>query len=173
MTEEELDRFLGFLTENGWKIHRRAPPLSLSDEIRRRYPRLPADYEHFLSRVSCVACPGEQAWFWCESDYNLQGETETWEWDAYERMSVEWALNDEKTLKYVRRFWDHHFPIAFSGKGDFAYLAVSVSPEDFGNVVYGFAPYIDEDDEVTKVADSFDDLASLMVWAIERGIQED
>jgi hypothetical protein len=175
LTIEEVDDFIEFLSQNGWHVEKKATPLVLSDEIRTRYPNLPDDYKLFLSRVSSLESPSRAAWFWCEDDFNRE-ESRTLSGCQrvdYETKFLEWDDGDPGQLEYIKRFWDEHIPIAYYTAGDFAYLAISLIPEEYGMIVNDFSPSMDEDEPPTRVCGSFSELPAMLRWAIERGLEQD
>jgi hypothetical protein len=168
---EDLNDFIEFLVLNGWRIEKKQTPLALSDEIRSRYANLPPDYEAFLTRVSSMGSPRESIWFWCEPEFNIISETCVWNWNYYEEMENDWLFDEDKVSggAVIKEFWDWHIPLANSVVGDYAYLAISLRPDDYGCVVYDYSG----GGEVQQVCGSFSELAGLLRWAITRGIQEE
>src|SRR5437773_1305481 len=75
------------------------------------------------------------------------------DWNEFETMDLESAEGDELALGEIREFWDHYLPFIMSVSGDYAYLALCVSGDDYGSVVDGYAS---DFEGVTKVAASFD-----------------
>ena len=71
-------------------------------------------------------------------------------------MSLDAADDDDELTNEIRRFWDSQLAIAYVVP-DYAYLSLSVSPDDFGAVYYGFMHYFEEPE---RIADSFEDYLS-------------
>jgi hypothetical protein len=177
LTSDEMDAFVEYLIQKGFHIEKKTTPLALSNEIRSRYPKLPADYEMFLSRVSSVITPLKDAWFWCEPEFNRQSPANTWRWDDYEvsEMAALDSLADADDRERTKSFWDQHIPIAYCVASDYSYLAISLKANDFGSVVNCFEPYssADEEEPPDYVCSSFSELTDLLRWGIERGEKEE
>src|SRR5215470_4959968 len=167
MTDQEWEDFAVALVRRRWRLEQKSPeqPLTLSAEIQRRYPQLPEEYETFLNLFASAVSPDGKAWFLCEGEYNGNSDC-VWPWNECERQSLEAGGKDAALAESIRAFWDEHLPIAFSVKGEYAYLALTVSPEDFGSVVYGHEPEY-EDGEI--ICGSFGELTGLMVQFLRRG----
>jgi hypothetical protein len=183
MTDKDLDAFLEHLTQSGWRVGTKDTPLFLNESVRKRYPRLPEEYEAFLSLVDDVVAPDEQSWFWCEADFREDSKPEHWAWDAFEKLSLgffapEYAPDDPKELELIKEFWDQHIPIAFSPRGDYAFLAIKVAGDDYGGIYYAcddeyYRYFPDLDSGPKRVCGSFGDLIGMIREALERGVSED
>jgi len=166
MTDDEWQDLMIALMTRGWSFQQKPPsPLVLSDEIRGRYPRIPEGYEQFLWLVASAVNPHGEAWFLCEAEYNGKSDC-VWPWDECERQSLEAAGKDAALVEHIRAFWDQHLPIAFSVKGEYAYLALKVSSDDFGSVVYGHEP---EYEDAERICGSFGELTRMIVDLVNRG----
>ena len=86
----------------------------------------------------------------CCKDYYEQSEN-AFQWNEWERISLESAEDDEEWKKEISAFWDVHFPIAMSVKDGYSYYAMSM---ENGAIVYGCEP---EFEECETVAECFDD----------------
>jgi len=90
-------------------------------------------------------CQSEQtSWFLSEEDF-FQTDESKFIWNEFEKISIEAAEDDEKLIQEVNEFWDLHLPIIFRVGGDYEYYAINISN---GSVVYSFAPYFEEAEEV-------------------------
>ena len=55
-------------------------------------------------------------------------------------------------MENITHFWDTHIPMMSAVHSEYAYLAISLSSEEYGAIVYGYAPEFEE--SVTKICDS-------------------
>lgn len=163
MTDEELEAFLELLRERGWKVELSGDGGGgLGESFRRRYPRLPDDYEKFLRRVaSCVNARGD-VWFLCADYYNGVGRSPA-TWNEFEQLDLEAAGDDERRADEVRRFWDGHLPFMMSVGGEYAYVGFRVVGDDFGSVVDGYEL---DFEGVTEVAPNFREFIRLYSAAL-------
>ena len=158
MTNEELDAFLELLRAKSWSIELTGNGGgNLNESFTRRYPRIPEDYAKFLRRVASCANADDTVWFLCADHYNGTSGL-AFDWNEFETMDLESAEGDDLALGEIREFWDHYLPFIMSVSGDYAYLALCVSGDDYGSVVDGYAS---DFEGVTKVAASFDEFLGL------------
>jgi len=158
-TTELAADLLAALEKKGWTIRRGAvaEPL-LPPPLRARYPRLPADLTGFLEALESGENGKENIWFLCPSDYRTDPGPEAFRWNEYELMGLE-ARDGPKEQEKIRRFWDLHFPFMLAVHSDYDYLAVSLTPETYGQIVHGCGP---EFEETSTVAASFAEFLSLL-----------
>lgn len=159
----ELAQLLEWLRQAGWEVVLRDNlPLSLGAAVLSRYRHVPEDYRSFLKQVAVCINPGKTGWFLCEDDYN--GNTPAdFHWDSWERLSLEALAEDQDEVARIRQFWDEHFPIMFSLRSGYAYLAIALTQEDYGRIVYGYEP---EFEEVSVLCQSFSELVTMMTRAV-------
>ncbi len=151
----ELTYFIDKFHQYGWMVRIKDDhSVDLGSTVSDRYPRLPSEYLQFLMSVSECTNPLANAWFLCESNFNGQSDYET-HWDEWELFDIEACKADKREVEAIRAFWDTHIPIALSVKSDFAYLAIDLGDDHFGEIVYGFAPFFLEP---SAVAASFGQL---------------
>ncbi len=130
------------------------PPATAS--FRARYPRLPEEYLDFLGHVEVCGDAAQNAWFLCETDYNADGRDDTsFRWNEWERIGLEAAEGDAEMIEDIRRLWNLHLPIMSAVHSDYAYLAISLDPANYGAIVYGYAPEFEA--TPTRVCGSFDE----------------
>jgi hypothetical protein len=159
---------LASLRKLGWQVELRSlpGPLLLPHQAV-RYPVLPADLVAFLASLETCCNRSQDAWFLTATDY-AQTSSETFQWNAFERMSLESAVEDgdEEYAKEVRAFWDAHFPFMMAVHSDYDYLAVQVGEGRFsrGSIVHGTG---DGFEEPSLVAPSFDRFLALLKDAAE------
>jgi len=152
-----IESFVAAAKSKQWQISLGDPQdVELPDAITNRYARIPEDYLEFLSRTSLCCNQPSNAWFFCVDDYKRRDE-EGWHWNDYEKMSLDVCDGDEELAEDIEEFWNDHFPIAYAVHSGHAYLALSVSPDDFGAVFYGYGP---EFEEASRVCDTFPDFLS-------------
>lgn len=157
MTGHELEEFLNILRRAGWNIATSSGDvLNLNPAVLARYPHIPDAYLTFLRHVAECSNPAQTAWFLCASDYNADGSDDTtFRWNEWERLSFEAADGNQEEVERIRQFWNSHLPIMSSVSSDYAYLAISMSPADYGAIVHGFAPEFEESPQ--RVCGSFDE----------------
>lgn len=131
----------------------------LPDSIAVRYPRLPPSLVEFLSGLRQCVDPSETRWFLCQSDYDGTGDS-AFRWDEWEQLSLEAAGDDAEAIAAVQSFWDEHFPIVLSIGSGYAFYAVSMAAETFGQIVEGYEP---EFEEVSVVAGSFESFITALL----------
>ncbi|MDE7225170.1 MAG: SMI1/KNR4 family protein [Acetatifactor sp.] len=154
MMAEEL---LSYLRKRGWTIV--TDPKSdraLPGEITDRYENISPQWYDFISGLNVLMNERETTWFLCFKDFYEQDEG-AFQWNEWERVSLESAADDEKWKKEIRAFWDRHFPIVLSVRNGYSYYAISM---ENGAVVCGFEP---EFEECETVADSFEEFAEKIV----------
>ena len=148
----------------GWNVEPRQPAaLHLPPEVNARFHHLPAEYVQFLEQVRCCVNAAGTAWFLTEEDFGGTSDS-AFLWNEFEAMGLESAENDSDLASSVTRFWEGHLPIAVSVKSGYAFLALSLAAEDYGKVVIGREPEI-EDSEV--VCGSFQQLLSQLLKTAE------
>lgn len=165
MTDQDLTNFLALLENKGWKVTLKSDDdLVLIEPFVSRYPHIPKDYTLFLRRVESCINRDESIWFLCASDYNETNDL-AYRWNAFEIISLEAAEGDEQLISEATDFWDHHFPIVMSVGGDYSYIGLRVSANDFGAVVEGYTPCFEE---VSRECDSFGEFVKLFSAVLKR-----
>lgn len=151
-----LSEYLETLRSFGWKVARKPEnTLKLKPEIFIRYPNIPENYLDFLQQVELCMNMAENAWFFTENDFNRnENDSESFKWNTYERMSLEATDGDEELTAQIIDFWNKHLPIAYAVHSDYAYLAISLTTQEYGAIVYGYGPMFE--DTARKVSTSFD-----------------
>ena len=145
LTDATLDEYLALLRSKGWKVTESSGAVELNDEFRRRYPRIPGQYQQFLSRVASCVNKDETVWFLCVTDYN-DANREGFAWNEFEKMDLEGAGDDKEWRDETIAFWDAHLPFLLSVGGEYAHRSFRVTGEKFGSVVDGY-------EELTAVSD--------------------
>ena len=145
LSDATLDDYLSLLRSKGWKIAESSGAVELNDAFRRRYARIPKQYEKFLSRVASCMNADETVWFLCAADYNAP-DAEGFAWNEFEKMDLEAAGDDEVWREKTVAFWDKHMPFLLSVGGEYAHRSFRMDDEKFGSVVDGY-------EEVTAVSD--------------------
>lgn len=143
----DADKLFQHLKALGWQLEIRDQPKRLPDELRRRYPFVPEEFEQFAGLASVATNPGETAWFLTTDDYSGKS-TSAFRWNEFELQSLDAAGGDAEWTESIIRFWDGHLPILLSVKSGYAYLAVDQKLQ----IVVGREP---EYEETTIVAPSF------------------
>lgn len=113
-------------------------------------------FHTFLDYVSKAESVDGSAWFLCMDDYERTNNTDGFEWNEFEKMSLESAESDDEKEE-IKKWWECHLPVAMSVKGDYTFLAIDL---DTGNIVQGYEPEF-EDTEV--VAENFEVLIKMII----------
>jgi hypothetical protein len=155
-----LNPLIVALRKIGWHVQERATECaSLPVAIVKRYNEIPKDYMAFLSQVALCSNPSETAWFLCEAEY-LGSSNAAFHWNEYELLSLQAASEDSEWEKEIQGFWNVHFPIFMSVKGEYSYLAICLQKDNYGSVVMGCGP---EFEEASTIAPSFSSFADLLI----------
>lgn len=152
LSDEALDEYLALLRSKGWTITEASGPAQLNDGFRQRYPRIPGQYEKFLSRVGSCVNKDETVWFLCASDYNGTSEA-GFAWNEFEKIDLEGAGDDREWRDETIAFWDNHLPFLLSVGGEYAHRSFRVTGEKFGSVVDGYEELTAVSDFATSFAD--------------------
>lgn len=152
------------LEARGWTFKRSTSrePL-LSPDMSRRYPRVPVALTAFLESLDSGVNGDETVWFLCREDYR-RTDGEAFRWNEFELMTSEDA--DAEQQARIRAFWDRHFPFMLCVHSDYDYLAVSLDPKSYGEIVHGCGP---EFEETSRVAPSFEHFLSIFKDAVAAG----
>lgn len=113
-------------------------------------------FHTFLDYVSKAESADGSAWFLCMNDYEHTNNTDGFEWNEFEKMSLESAESDDEKEK-IKKWWECHLPVAMSVKGDYTFLAIDL---DTGNIVQGYELEF-EDTEV--VSENFEVLIKMII----------
>lgn len=145
--DDILERFFVAAGKAGWDVTRNdGPPAALPIEIAKRYPNIPQQFETFLRAFAKCTNKAGNAWFFCSDDLNRNDE-DGWSWNGFESISLDAADGDEDLVEETQSFWDRHLPIAYAVHSDYAFLAIVVSGDDQGSIVYGYGPEFEESAE--------------------------
>lgn len=152
-----INTFVKYMKENGWEVELyEEPNMHLSNSITTRYTNIPKEWLEFIKTVKSMMNAEETVWFLCADDYEMQSE-DAFQWNEWERISLESAMGDNEWESRIRAFWDEHLPIIMSVKGGYSYYAVSMKD---GMVVRGAEP---EFEECEAVAASFTEFAEKVI----------
>lgn len=146
-----MEKFFMYMKEHGWNIKwKEKKGCNLPEIVENRYSNIDEKWFAFISHVESVLSQDETTWFLCSKDYYTQDE-DSFQWNEWERISLESAEDDEEWQREIQKFWDNYFPIIMSVKDGYSYYAMSMKD---GSIVYGIEP---EFEEYKIVADSFCD----------------
>lgn len=144
-----INTFAKYMKENGWNVELYENQSTyLPATIATRYTNIPKQWLEFIETVKYMMNSDETMWFLCANDFDMQSD-EAFQWNEWEKISLESAKGDKEWESEIKSFWDNHLPIIMSVKGHYSYYAVSM--ED-GSVVKGAEP---EFEECEVVATSF------------------
>ena len=140
--DEAIATFLEAAVSSGWILQTRekAQPV-LPVSIIERYSNIPNAFIEFLSIVLDAAPSDEKAWFLCEANYNGTSPT-TSAWNEWELFDCDNFKDDPDLVVATKKFWDQHFPIMMSVRSDFAYIAIDMSTDHYGTIVFGYSPFL-------------------------------
>lgn len=136
-----VNTFVKYMKKNGWNVELyESKSTFLSSAITTRYKNIPKQWLEFIETVKCMMNADETTWFLCANDFDMQSD-EAFQWNEWEKISLESADGDKEWKSKIKSFWDNHLPIIMSVKGCYSYYAVSM---DDGSVVKGAEPEFEE-----------------------------
>ena len=143
------------LRNRGFVVQERTEANELSSDFLQRYNNLPTDYLKFLNEFQLITNKDNNAWFNSIEDFN--GESDSgFRWDEYEMMSLEALGDDEEACNEICNFWNIHIPIAIAVEGEYQYLCIDLSTENYGKIYYGLEPEFE--DSADLLCNSFNQL---------------
>lgn len=154
-------KFIELLLRKGWFF--KAPTEKLSDSSSSEDNRVinlikatPPDFQTFIQSFQELSGKGEDAWFISYSDY-LSCNESGFSWNEYEKLSIQAAEEngDDEEKAFLTKFWNSYLPFAYSLKNGYSYLAIGVSGENKGKIIYGQEPVFED---FSIEADSFEEL---------------
>ena len=113
-------------------------------------------FHTFLDYVSKAESTDGSAWFLCMDDYEHTNNTNGFEWNEFETISLESAESDEEK-EQIQKWWESHLPFAMSVKGEYTFLAIDLNN---GNILQGYAP---EFEDTGVVAENFEALIKMII----------
>ncbi len=129
----------------------------LSKAMTDRYTNIPDNYKAFLETFTVLSNSRDTSWFISIEDFN--GEADSgFSWNEFEKMSLDALADDKEECQRIKEFWDNHLPIAISVGGDYQYLCIDLSKENYGKIYYGVEPEFE--DSIEPVCDSLEQLFS-------------
>jgi len=144
------------LTAASWSFRGHSEPAALRDVLSARFAAVPEPLVLLLAGAQGAVSPDETTWFLNAADYAGSGQP-AFEWNAWERLSLETAGSDEEWSDSIRAFWAVHVPFLMSVRGRYSYVALALAGDNAGAVVHGCEP---EFEDVTVVARSIDAFAA-------------
>lgn len=158
-----IETFGTYMKKNGWSIEwNEDRGACLPKNVTDRYQNIPGLWLELIHKIKCLTSPDDTVWFLCAKDFATQSE-EAFQWNEWERLSLESSGNDAEWEKEIRGFWDAHLPVVMSVRDGYSYYAIAIKD---GSVVYGSEP---EFEECETIADSFKDFLSKIIkgeWQI-------
>lgn len=132
-----MKAFAAYMKEKGWNIEwSETQSESLPEHITNRYKNIPEQWTEFIRSIKRMISSDETTCFLCTEDFDAQS-AEAFQWDEWERISLESAGHDEEQTDKIKKFWDAHLPIVMSVNGGYSYYAIAVKD---GSIVYGTEP---------------------------------
>lgn len=147
------------LRNRGFIVQERTKANKLSSAFLQRYNNLPTDYMRFLEEFQLVTNKEDNAWFISIEDFNGASDSEI-RWNEFEMMSLEALEGEEEACNEIRNFWNTHIPIAMAVEGEYQYLCIDLSPENYGKIYYGLEPEFE--DSADFLCNSFNQLLELL-----------
>ncbi|GAB6930779.1 hypothetical protein JCM10914A_47620 [Paenibacillus sp. JCM 10914] len=155
----KINEFIIWAKENGWAVTQNPDiRLNLNGGLLSRYKAIPNEYLGFLSVVKQCITPSEKTWFLCEDEYNHNAD-HAFQWNEFEILSLEAAMDDHLWKSEITAWWDHYLPIVMSVDGGYSFYAIDLTNET-GAIVRGCEP---EFEEVEKVAPHFEKFIELIM----------
>ena len=165
---DDTDSLLAALIRCDWQVMRRQRREDLlPQELKTRFPQLPAEVESFLGGLKSCINSKNTVWFLTRDNYHRVPDKQ-FRWNEHELMCLDAADGDEDEIGRIRAYWDRHFPFMFAVHSDYDYLAVDLNPETYGQIVHGYMP---EPEQSSPVARSFAEFVELFIEAL-RGKSE-
>jgi hypothetical protein len=153
---EKLNDFINWIKNNGWNITLKNNDIkNLPQNVFERY-NIPIEYKQFLENIESCINADENVWFLCIEDYLPKSEDD-FRWNEFELISLESADDDTELINKIKDYWNKHFPIIMSVRGDYEYYAINVENK---KIVYGCEP---EFEESKIVANNFYELLEKIV----------
>ena len=147
------------LRNRGFVVQERTEANELSSDFLQRYNTLPTDYLKFLNEFQLITNKDDNAWFNSIEDFN--GESDSgFRWNEFEMMSLEALGDDEEACNEICNFWNIHIPIAIAVEGEYQYLCIDLSTENYGKIYYGLEPEFE--DSADLLCNSFNQLLELL-----------
>jgi hypothetical protein len=112
---------------------------NLPQNVFERY-NIPIEYKQFLENIESCINADENVWFLCIEDYLPKSEDD-FRWNEFELISLESADDDAELINRIKNYWNKHFPIIMSVRGDYEYYAINVENK---KIVYGCEPEFEE-----------------------------
>ena len=154
--DERLSSAISALISLGWEIDvKERPDWSLPEAITKRYGKIPAQFEEFLTFIQSCVNSTDTAWLLCVGDYAGTSEL-AFAWNEFETMSVDAAVGYPAISAAVELYWSTHLTIGQAVGSHYTYLALRL---DDGSVVFGEEL---EFEESTVVAGSFYELLEIL-----------
>lgn len=132
-------KFIKWAEKEGWNISAFGKS-SLPDSIMQRY-RIPPEWLAFIENLTICEDASAETWFLTPDDYYEKADG--FQWNEFERQSLESAESDESLQEEIISYWNTHLPIIMSVKDGYSYYAINV---ENGNVVVGYEPEYEESD---------------------------
>lgn len=147
------------LKNTGFIVTERSERKELLSDFRDRYSNLPSDYQEFLQQFQTITNKSDNVWFNSIEDFN--GESDSgFRWNEFEVMGLDALKDDEDACDMICQFWNNHIPILMSVKGEYQYLCIDLSPDNYGKIYYGVEPEFEE--SVVFVCGDFNQLLEML-----------
>ena len=158
------EKLIGFMKSKGWEFIPADEEIKLPDEITARY-NIPEDWLGFVSKYKSIINSNGDMWFLTPADYYPKNnETSAgYEWNEFEKISLEAVGDDEDEVKRIKSFWDKHLPIIMYVGGEYLYCAANT---ENGRIVYCYEPEFEIEPgyyDGFTLADSFEEFAEKII----------
>ncbi len=134
------NKFIEWAEKEGWNTVSDSSKSTLPDSIVHRY-RIPPEWLAFIENLAICEDASAETWFLTPDDYSEKADG--FQWNEFERQSLEAAGSDENLKAEITSYWNTHLPIILSVKDGYSYYAINV---ENGNVVVGYEPEYEESD---------------------------
>ena len=144
------DAFIEQLENKGWK-YIASPNAGLQTPS--RYVSVSEELREFIASFDVLCSEDETQWLVSAADY--QRRTGGFNWDEFEKISLQAAEGDLQWQQKIKSFWDSHLPIFMRVDGEYAYVAYCCAGENAGHYVSGSEPEFEEVSVVGSTLDEF------------------
>ena len=151
MPDPSIERLL----RKGWKYV--ASPNAVL-RLPSRYASVSEELLGFLASFEVLCSEDETQWFVSTADYHRR--VEGFNWDAFERISLEAAEGDSDWQQKITCFWTSHLPVFMRVGGQYAYAAYCCAGPNAGRYVSGAEPEFEETSVIGRT------LAELQTWVL-------
>lgn len=136
---ELAEKFLKWAKSNGWNVEISDEKRELPKSIIERYEFIPRDWLDFIRCFKVCVNGADNIWFNLTNDF--EDSDNAFQWNEFERISLEAAAGDDNWQSDIRGFWDNYLPVVMSVGGGYHYYAICIKT---GEIFEGRDPEFEE-----------------------------